>query len=254
MKFGINSPAISSLPVKLIRPLWLLVVTAAFLPVSRAVTTIYPVSAIEDLWQLPAEEFRVKYAGINATGLGPSDEGWYVRYRHENLTILFGPLAEREDARKQKWDLETVRDAAIRNRPTLASSQVDYVKFTYSGVFGKGGGGNGGGKNGAGSGEGEDGDGSGKDGKGGKGGGDKDGADGSGKDGKGNGVGDGKGDKIAGLGDGDGDGDGSGKDGKGGKKGGKGGKKAAAPAMARATVKATIRTGLSVRAKVACKK
>jgi hypothetical protein len=63
-------------------------------PLARAVTMIFPVDAIADLWNLAADEFRQKYAGINVTGLGPSDEGWYVRYRHENLTYLFGPLAE----------------------------------------------------------------------------------------------------------------------------------------------------------------
>ena len=112
---------------------------------ASASTIIYPVDAIDDLMTLPAEEFRAKYAGINITGLGPSDEGWYVRYRHENLTCLFGPLAEREDARKRKWEMETVRDAAIRNRATLASSQVDFVRFTFSGVMGKRGQGGGGG-------------------------------------------------------------------------------------------------------------
>src|SRR5688572_20924995 len=101
---------------------------------------IYPVDAIDELWNLPAEEFRQKYGGINVTGLGPSDEGWYVRYRHENLTCLFGPLADREEARKRKWDMEAVRDAAIRNRATLSTSQVDFVRFTFSGVYGKGGG------------------------------------------------------------------------------------------------------------------
>src|SRR5687767_11068202 len=105
---------------------------------------IFPADAIDDLWTLTADEFRQKYAGINVTGLGPSDEGWYVRYRHENLTCLFGPLAEREDARKRKWEMETVRDAAIRNRPALASSQVDFVRFTFSGVYGKRGEGGGG--------------------------------------------------------------------------------------------------------------
>src|SRR3954469_25924618 len=120
----------------------------AVAPLAHATTMIYPVEAIDDLWNLPADEFKAKYAGINITGLGPSDEGWYVRYKHENLTCLFGPLADREAARSKKWDMETVRDAAIRNRPSLASSQVDFVRFTFSGVYGKGGsegkGGNGG--------------------------------------------------------------------------------------------------------------
>ena len=200
-------------------------------PMLRATTMIYPVAAIEDLWNLAADDFRQKYAGINASGLGPSDEGWYVRYRHENLTYLFGPLKEREDARLKKWDLEAVRDAAIRNRATISGSQVDYVRFTYSGVFGKGGGntpyrGKAGGKDGGdGEGDGEGGkDGSGKDGSGADGAGkDGNGKDGSGKDGKGDGAGgDGQGEKLAGLDGGDG-GDGAG--GEGGQKGGKGGKK-----------------------------
>ena len=92
---------------------------------AQAATLIYPVEAIDDLWQLPADDFRQKYAGINISGIGPSDEGWYVRYKHENLTYLFGPLADSEAARKKKWELEAVRDAAIRNRPNLTSSKVD---------------------------------------------------------------------------------------------------------------------------------
>src|SRR3954466_3194533 len=109
-------------------------------PLAHATTMIYPVEAIDDLWNLPAEEFKTKYAGINITGLGPSDEGWYVRYKHENLTYMFGPLPDSEAARKKKWEMESVRDAAVRNRQSLSTSSVDYVKFTYSGVYGKGGG------------------------------------------------------------------------------------------------------------------
>lgn len=110
---------------------------------ARALTIIYPVEAIADLWQLPYDEFREKYAGINITGLGPSDEGWFVRYRHENLTYLFGPLTDSETARRSMWELEAVRDAAIRNRESLASSRVDVVKFNYSGVYGRAGDGSG---------------------------------------------------------------------------------------------------------------
>ena len=120
----------------IIRLVLLLLAAASPLP---GATSIYPIGAIEDLWNLPADEFRQKYPGINATGLGPSDEGWYVRYRHENLIFLFGPVADREEARKRKWEMETVRDAAIRNRPSLASSQVDFVRFSFTNVFGRGG-------------------------------------------------------------------------------------------------------------------
>src|SRR5476651_1045443 len=214
---------------------WLpLLVLCAAATLARATTVIFPVEAIDDLWQLPSDDFKLKYGGINITGLGPSDEGWYVRYRHENLTYMFGPLADSDAAQKKKWDLEAVRDAAIRNRPSLSTSKVDYVKFTYSGVYGKAGntpykGKKGDGKGGSGSGDDKDGTGTGaggdKDGSGSG----KDGTD-AGKDGSGTG-GDGTGDKLAGGdgtgdqsgGDGTGDQAGGGKDGKGGK-GGKGSK------------------------------
>ncbi len=114
----------------------LFLLLALLLPAARAVTVIYPVEGIADLWRLADEEFREKYSGINITGLGMSDEGWYVRYRHENLTYLFGPLSDREAARRAMWELEAVRDAVIRERPTLSSSRVDVVKFSYSGVYG----------------------------------------------------------------------------------------------------------------------
>jgi hypothetical protein len=114
------------------------------LSAGRATTVIYPVGAIDDFWALPADQFRQKYGGINVSGIGPSDEGWYVRYRHENLTCLFGPLADREEARKRKWEMEAVRDAAIRNRSALSTSQVDFVRFTFSGVYGRAGDGTGG--------------------------------------------------------------------------------------------------------------
>jgi hypothetical protein len=126
--------------VKILRPEIVLSGFLILATFARATTVIYPVEAIDDLWQLPAEDFRQKYAGINISGIGPSDEGWYVRYRHENLIQLFGPIADSESARKKKWEMEAVRDAAIRNRASLSTSKVDYVKFTYSGVFGKGGG------------------------------------------------------------------------------------------------------------------
>lgn len=127
-------------PVKISRP-WLFPAALTVVCTAlRAATVIYPVEAIDDLWQLAADDFRQKYAGINISGIGPSDEGWYVRYKHENLTYLFGPLPDSESARKKKWELEAVRDAAIRNQPKLGSSKVDYVKFSYSGVYGKGGG------------------------------------------------------------------------------------------------------------------
>lgn len=104
---------------------------------AAAKTLIYPVEAIPDLWKLDATAFREKYAGINVTGLGIGDEGWYVRYRHENLAYFFGPIAEREEARNRMWELERIREEVMRQRPALASSQVDMVRFDYSGAYGQ---------------------------------------------------------------------------------------------------------------------
>ncbi len=111
---------------------------------AMARTVIYPVEAVADFWKFDAKAFEEKYSGINITGMGVGDEGWYIRYRHENLTLLFGPIADREEARQRMWDLEEVRAAVIRQRSTLATSQVDMVRFDFSGVYGaRGQGGNG---------------------------------------------------------------------------------------------------------------
>lgn len=109
-----------------------------------AKTVIYPVEAVADFWKLDAKGFEEKYSGINITGMGVGDEGWYIRYRHENLTLLFGPTADREEARKRMGELEEVRSAVIRQRQILATSQVDMVRFDFSGAYGARGGGGGG--------------------------------------------------------------------------------------------------------------
>lgn len=128
--------------------LWLLPAVSAVLVLPAvAKTVIYPVEAIPDFWKLNAKAFDEAYGGINITGMGVGDEGWYIRYRHENLTLLFGPIADREEARQRMWDMEEVRAAVIRQRQTLATSQVDMVRFDFSGVYGargQGGGGGGG--------------------------------------------------------------------------------------------------------------
>ena len=127
-------------PVKLSRFfLRLALALLASAVVATAKTLIYPVEAIPDLWKLDAPAFREKYAGINVTGMGIGDEGWYVRYRHTNLAYFFGPIADREEARTYMWELERVRDEVVAKRPALAESQVDMVRFDYSGVYGSGG-------------------------------------------------------------------------------------------------------------------
>ena len=92
--------------MRLNRPLLVLLVALGSIQPAAAATRIFPIGAIEDLWNLPADEFRQKYPGINATGLGPSDEGWYVRYRHENLIYLFGQIADRLTLRPPETEFE----------------------------------------------------------------------------------------------------------------------------------------------------
>ena len=124
--------------MKSLRPTLFLLLLFATPRIASALTIVYPVDAIADLWLLNEEKFKSKYGGINVNpGLGPGDEGWYVRYKHENLTYFFGPITDFEEARKKMWDMQAVRDEAIRNEPALASSDVDFVKFTYSGVYGQ---------------------------------------------------------------------------------------------------------------------
>ena len=51
-----------------------------------AYTVVFPTSAIEAAWELNAEEFKQEFPGIDFTNQELTDEGWYVRYQHENLT------------------------------------------------------------------------------------------------------------------------------------------------------------------------
>ena len=99
--------------MKSLRPTLFLLLLFATPRIASALTIVYPVDAIADLWLLNEEKFKSKYGGINVNpGLGPGDEGWYVRYKHENLTYFFGPITDFEEARKKMWDMQAVRDEA----------------------------------------------------------------------------------------------------------------------------------------------
>ena len=106
----------------------------------RAHTVVFPVQAIQAAWELPAEAFRQKYPGVNFTGFGLGDEGWYVRYRHENLTYFFGPIENQTQAREHQGTMDALRAELLTRRPALESSIVDIVHFAYTNTLVDGGG------------------------------------------------------------------------------------------------------------------
>jgi len=99
--------------------------------VTPAKAIVYPVEAIAELNQLTQEEFDERYAGIDVTEIGLTDVGWYVRYIHERLVYFFGPIEERDEARRQKALLEQIRLSATLDRPKLSSSRLDVIRFDY---------------------------------------------------------------------------------------------------------------------------
>ncbi len=105
---------------------------AALAHAQNQMVIVYPVEAISDSAVLSRAEFDKRYPGIDATQFGLTDEGWYVRYQHEMLTYLYGPILDVNDARRQKMQLEEVRLSLVLKRPTLSSSKIDIVKFEFS--------------------------------------------------------------------------------------------------------------------------
>ena len=90
-----------------------------------------PVEAIEESRYLPAEEWESAYPGIDITGISLADEGYYVRYQHENLNYFFGPIETLDEARehlRESWSMSGTE--LITKRPTLSTSEVDVVKFS----------------------------------------------------------------------------------------------------------------------------
>lgn len=95
-------------------------------------TIIYPSEAIVDSGKLKRAQFNERYPGIDITGIGLVDEGWYVRYYHEQLVYLFGPFEDLDFARIQKETLDQIRLSAVLKNPKLSSSVVDIIEFKFS--------------------------------------------------------------------------------------------------------------------------
>lgn len=103
--------------------------TLAFSQAQR--TIVYPAEAIQDSAKLKRTEFDKLYPGIDITNIGLVDEGWYVRYNHEQLIYLFGPFDDLDFARIQKQELEQVRLNIVLKNPKLSSSTIDLIRFEF---------------------------------------------------------------------------------------------------------------------------
>ncbi len=93
---------------------------------------VYPVEAIADGARFSKQKFDETYPGIDVTQYGLSDEGWYIRYQHELLTYLYGPLEDLNYARRQKKLLEEIRLSVVLKNPSLSSSTVDIIRFDFN--------------------------------------------------------------------------------------------------------------------------
>ena len=114
-----------------LRQSWLLPATLFIVAGLPAKTLILPVEAIVDSGQLSAEDFKKKYPGIDITGSVPDEEGWYVRYTHENLCYYFGPLENYNDALQKKLEMDEIRDAVLYEAPELSDSTIEVFQFSY---------------------------------------------------------------------------------------------------------------------------
>ena len=111
---------------------FLLSLGAANLQAQQERVLVFPVEAIADGAKLSKEEFFERYPGIDATQFGLTDEGWYIRYQHELLTYLYGPVEDLDYARRQKKLLEEVRLSLVLKSPSLSSSKVDIIRFDFN--------------------------------------------------------------------------------------------------------------------------
>lgn len=104
---------------------------ACFAQAQQERIIVYPVEAIVDGARLSKQTFDQTYPGIDVTQYGLSDEGWYIRYQHELLTYLYGPIEDLTYARRQKKLLEEIRLSVVLKKPSLSSSTVDIIRFDF---------------------------------------------------------------------------------------------------------------------------
>ena len=100
----------------------------------QALSLILPMEAIYESARLTHEAFKEKYPGIDVSSDIPDEEGYYVRYNHENLTYYFGPVDDYLTAEQKSFELQEIVDLATFELPYLKSSEV-YVWQFSNGMF-----------------------------------------------------------------------------------------------------------------------
>lgn len=108
------------------------ILTCSLLQAQQEKVIVYPVEAIIDGARFSKQKFNETYPGIDVTMYGLSDEGWYIRYKHELLTYLYGPIEDLNFARRQKKILEEIRLSVVLKKPSLSSSTVDLIRFDFN--------------------------------------------------------------------------------------------------------------------------
>lgn len=95
----------------------------------KPVILVYPAESIKSAMTMSAKAFAEAYEGIDVSTTGLTDEGFYVRYEHQNLVYYFGPLASVGEGVKWRDEMELLRTRLIEKRPELASSVVYLIKI-----------------------------------------------------------------------------------------------------------------------------
>lgn len=107
-------------------------ILSAFIPViSLAKSVILPVEAIEDSATMSAEEFENAHPGIDISGYIPDEEGYYVKYSHENLNYYFGPVDVYLEAVLWKDKLAAIVENVTAVRLTLQNSELEIYHFDH---------------------------------------------------------------------------------------------------------------------------
>ncbi|MBC2604905.1 hypothetical protein [Pelagicoccus albus] len=118
--------------MKKLLTLAMLALSVATLQAQADKVIVYPLEAIADGARFSKQKFDETYPGIDVTQYGLSDEGWYIRYKHELLTYLYGPIDDLNTARRQKKLLEEIRLSVVLKKPSLSSSTVDIIRFDFN--------------------------------------------------------------------------------------------------------------------------
>ncbi|AWT59912.1 MAG: hypothetical protein DF168_01109 [Candidatus Moanabacter tarae] len=108
-----------------------LILSAMVPAISSAKSIILPVEAIEDSATMSAEEFESAHPGIDISGYIPDEEGYYVKYSHENLNYYFGPVDIYLEAVLWKDKLAAIVESVTAVRLTLQKSELEIYHFDH---------------------------------------------------------------------------------------------------------------------------